>query len=266
MFTMKNFSGPSPGIILFFLIIIFLLGSCVPQKKVKYLQKKQKEDTSTFYKARRGPDYRINPYDVLYIRIYSIDEKTYQLFNRIGAGPVTQTYTDAEFYLNGYTVNDSGYIRLPIMGQVYVRDLTVEQTQIMLQALVDEYLKETTVVVKMVNFKITIVGEVRLPGEFSISQDKINIFQALSIAGDLPDFANRNKVALIRKTPDGSKVHYLDLTSDQILSSEYYYLQPNDVLYIPPLGIKRWGTETFPWALVFAAISTALLLINYFQH
>jgi polysaccharide export outer membrane protein len=262
---MKHLSGHLLRIFLLFLISAAFLISCVSQKKVKYLQKQQKEDTTSYYRAHQGFTYKIQAHDVLYIRIYSIDDRTYQLFNRVGGTGITQAYSDADFYINGYTVNDSGYIRMPVMGKVYVRDLTVEQVQVLLQSLVDEYLKETTVVVKMVNFKITVVGEVKMPGEYSVYQDKINIFQALSMAGDLPDFANRNRVALIRQTHEGSTVHYLDLTSDRILTSEYYYLQPNDILYIPPLGIKRWGAETFPWAVVFAAISTALLLINYFK-
>jgi polysaccharide export outer membrane protein len=195
-----------------------------------------------------------------------MDEKTFQLFNRIGSSTSQQAYSDADFYLNGYNVNDSGYIKLPILGRIFVKDLTVEQSQDLLQRLVDEYLKETLVVVRLVNFRITILGEVSRPGEFLIYQDKINLFEAVSLANDLTEFANRNKIAIIRQGPDGSHVHYVDMTSDQILASEYFYLKPNDIIYASPLGIKRWGTTTFPWGLVFGAISTALLLINYFQR
>jgi polysaccharide export outer membrane protein len=82
----------------------------------------------------------------------------------------------------------------------------------------------------------------------------------------MTEFANRNKVALIRQVSGGSEVHYLDLTSDKILSSPYYYLQPNDVIYISPLGYKRWGLgSTFPWVIVLTSVTTALLLINYFK-
>jgi polysaccharide export outer membrane protein len=86
------------------------------------------------------------------------------------------------------------------------------------------------------------------------------------MAGDMGEFANRSNIALIRKTKDGSMVHYLDLNKINILHSEFYYLQPNDILYIAPLGYKRWGLgSVFPWALVLASISTTLLLINYFK-
>ncbi len=102
-------------------------------------------------------------------------------------------------------------------------------------------LKNLLVIVKMVNFKITILGEAKVPGQLLIYQNKINIFEAISMAGDLTDFANRNKVALIRQVKGGSKIYYLDLTSDKLLSSELYYLAPNDILYISPLRVKQYG-------------------------
>ena len=168
--------------------------------------------------------------------------------------------------MNSYSISSEGNIDFPIVGKVYVRDLTAEQIKTILQQLVSEYLKEITVVVKIVNFRITIVGEVNRPGEFTIYKDDINLFEAISLGGDMSEFANRTRVALIRQAKGGSQVHYLDLTSDKILNSDYYYLQPNDIIYISPLGYKRWGLgSTFPWALVLASISTTLLMINYFK-
>jgi polysaccharide export outer membrane protein len=151
------------------------------------------------------------------------------------------------------------------VGKVQVKDLTVAEVKDLLQSKVTEYVTETMVVVKLVNFNITVLGEVNRPGELKIYQDEINIFEALSMAGDLTDYANRNKIALIRQTPTGSKVIYIDLTKANIIASEFYYLMPNDILYASPLGIKQWGFATFPYAIVFGAISTALLLINYFK-
>ena len=144
--------------------------------------------------------------------------------------------------------------------------MTVDQIKTVLQQLIGEYLKETTVVVKTVNFRVTMVGEVMRPGEFTIYKDDLNVFEAISLAGDLTEFANRSRVALIRQVKGGSQVHYLDLTSETLLSSPYYYLQPSDIVYISPLGYKRWGLgSTFPWAIVLGSISTTLLLINFFK-
>ncbi len=249
-------------------IILSFSTSCVTQRQVKYLQKAQKTDTSSVYHNIRAYDYRIQPMDNLYIRIYSLDEKTYLFFNRqsVSGGNISSEYTtDAAIYLNSYSVNDSGFIDFPVIGKIFVMGSTLDQAKQIIQKHLNEYLKETSVVVKMVNFNITVLGEVRTPGEKKIYQDKVNIFEAISMAGDLNDFGNRARVALIRQTTHGSKVIYLNLNRDNILASEYYYLMPNDIIYVAPMGIKRWGTETFPWALVFSALSTALLLINYFK-
>jgi polysaccharide export outer membrane protein len=247
-------------------LILFIFASCVPQKKIKYLQTLQEQDTTNAYVNKRPLDYKIQPNDNLYIRIFSLDEKTFMFFNKASG---TQSYNeyanDASIYLNSYSVDREGYIDFPIVGRILVKDLAVEEVKDLLQANVDVYLNETMVVVKMVNFKITILGEVRSPGVLAIYQDEINIFEALAMAGDLTDFANKKKIALVRQTPKGSEVIYLDLNQADIISSEYYYMMPNDILYASPLGIKQWGFATFPYALVFSAISTALLLINYFK-
>jgi polysaccharide export outer membrane protein len=252
---------------LFFLVFSVLISSCVPQKKIKYLQRQQEQDTNSFHNRKRNADYRIQPKDNLYIRVFALDEKSFVFFNKQSGTTSYNDYAnDASIYLNSYTVNNDGNIDVPIVGKVYVQGLTVDQTKTILQNLVGEYLKEITIVVKMVNFRLTVVGEVYRPGEFTIYKDEINIFEAISLAGDLSEFANRGKVALVRQTEKGSQVHYLDLTSETLLSSDYYYLQPNDIIYVSPLGYKRWGLgSTFPWAIVLTSVTTALLLINYFK-
>jgi polysaccharide export outer membrane protein len=252
---------------LVFLLFAVLLASCVPQKKIKYLQKQQAKDTTAINISKRGADYKIQIKDNLYVRVFALDEKAFNFFNKqSGTSSYNDYANDASIYLNSYSVNSDGNIDFPIVGKVYVKDLTVTEVKTILQQLVGEYLKEITVVVKLVNFRVTLVGEVNRPGEFTIYKDEINFFQAISLAGDMTEFANRNRVALIRQVPGGSQVHYLDLTSDKILGSPYYYLQPNDIIYISPLGYKRWGLgSTFPWAIVLASLTTTLLLINYIQ-
>jgi polysaccharide export outer membrane protein len=263
---MKNKYFPVSKLLLVFASVLLLLSACVPQKKIKYLQSLQEHDSSRVFVNKRPLDYKIQTYDNLYIRIFSLDEKTFMFFNKVST---TTQYNDfanpASIYLNSYGVDKEGYIDFPVVGRVYVKNLTVEEVKNVLQRKIDEYLTETMVVVKMVNFSITILGEVTSPGQLLIYQDEINIFEALSMAGDLTDYANRHKITLVRQTPHGSEVHYLDLNKADIMSSEFYYLMPNDIIYASPLGIKQWGFATFPYAIVFSAISTALLLINYFK-
>ena len=154
----------------------------------------------------------------------------------------------------------------PFVGKIFVKDLTLEQSKELIQSIVDEYLKETTVIVKLAIFKVTVLGEVNRPGTVNIYRNKLNIFELISMAGDMTQFAKRNKIYLIRKTLDGSKVQQLDLNDINILESEYYYIQPDDVVYVPPVKGKNFAFANFPYALIFTTITTALLLINFFNN
>ena len=124
---------------------------------------------------------------------------------------------------------------------------------------------ELVVIVKLVHYNLTMLGEVNKPGQYKVYQTDINLFEAVSMAGDLTDFANRNKVVVIRQTKAGSEVIYVDMTKRNILASDYYYLKPNDIVYAPPVRGKQFAFATFPYGVVFGFISTTLLLINYFQ-
>ncbi len=109
------------------------------------------------------------------------------------------------------------------------------------------------------------LGEVRRPGEYRVYQDELNVFEAMSMAGDLTDFANRNEVKLVRQTKQGSEIIDIDLTDQNFLTSDYFYLMPNDIIYVEPLKGKQFTFANFPYAIIFSAISTTLLLINYFK-
>jgi polysaccharide biosynthesis/export protein len=249
-------------------IALLLLGSCVTQKQVKYLQRVAKTDTVQSYRNHRTMDYKIQAHDNLYIHVYGLDEKSYLFFNKQSGINSYNSYaneTEIGLYLESYIVSDSGSIDFPLVGKVFVKDLKIDQAQHLIQSLINEYLKNAIVTVKMANFNITVLGEVKMPGNHKFYQDKVSIFEAISMSGDLTEFANRQKVSLIRQTKEGSRVIYLNLNDISILHSDYYYLESNDILYFAPLSVKRWGTETFPWALVFSAISTAVLLISYIK-
>jgi polysaccharide biosynthesis/export protein len=246
-------------------ILILIITSCIPQKRMIYLQDKNPEDTLTKFFREKVQEYKIQPGDNLYIKVHSLDDKTFSFFNTIGTQSLGSQYSDISVYLNSYVVNDLGCIDFPIVGEIEVQKLTIGETKDLIQEIINKYLIETTITVKVVNYKITIIGEVNNPGEYSIYQDNINIFEAISLSGDLTDFANRNEVSLVRRTKNGAVIHHIDLTDNLILESEYYYLMPNDILYIKPLKGKQFAFANFPYGLVFSAISTTLLLINYFK-
>ncbi len=252
----------SPKILIQLSFVLIILASCVPQKKVLLLQKTGDKDTITDYSHSRFNEYKVQAKDNLYIKISSLDEKSYQFFNRQGMAAGTENYNnDASIYLNSYSIDDEGNIELPVLGKIFVKDMNVKEISGAIQKMLDEYLKQTMVTVKLINFNITIIGEVNRPGELKVYQDRISLFEAISLAGDMTEYANRNEVALVRQTKNGSSIHYLDLTSKKILSSEFYYLMPKDVLIVSPLNIKRWGFTQFPYNTVIASFSLIISLI-----
>jgi len=252
----------------FFWIALFslFLASCVPQKKILYMQVKNEVDTMSAFKNQRKIDYRVQPGDNLYIRVVSMDEKTNLFLNSMGGGQYSQNVnSDASVYLNSYMVSTQGTVQFPLTGDVYVKNLTVAQVKDTIQKKLEQYLKESVVIVKLVNFNITLLGEVRRPGQYKIYQNNINLFEAVSMAGDLSDFAKRSDVTIIRQSKGGSTVFHVDMTKKDVLSSPYFYLKPNDIVYVPPLKGKQFSFATFPYGVVFSALSTALLLISFFK-
>ncbi len=244
-----------------FLLIMLLAASCVPLKKQAYLQDIPKEDTTTFFTSK-AKEYKIKPGDNLFIRIMSLDEKTSKIFNP-GSGAIIQYSDPASVYLYSYSVNELGYIQLPLIGDMKASGLTIEEVKKQVQIYVDEYLKETTVVAKLANFQITLLGEVQAPGPHWVFTSNINIFEALALAGDITNVANGKNVKLIRATKNGSKIYTVDLTDKKLLESELYYLEPFDIVYVQPVKAKNFVFTQFPYTLIYATITTTLLIITY---
>lgn len=245
-------------------VFALLLSSCIPQKKMLYMQVKTDTDTLSTFKNERKIDYRVKPGDNLYIRVVSLDEQTTMLLNPSGTSGNNMN-SDATIYLNSYTINETGYLDFPMTGEIFVKNMTIEEVKDELKIQLKEYLKELVVIVKLVNFNITMLGEVNRPGQYKIYQTSINLFEAVSMASDLTDFANRNTIAIIRQTKTGSEVTYVDMTKRDILLSDMYYLKPNDIVYVQPVKGKQFTFANFPYAVIFGFISTTLLLLNYFQ-
>lgn len=207
-------------------------------------------------------DYQLSPGDNLHIRVKSLDESSNTFFNNM-SGQTNSGYNDASIYLNSYTVDLNGKISFPYIGVLDAEGKTIEELKTALENQLSEYLVDATIIVRLVNFNITFVGEVRKPGEYKIYQDKINIFQAVSIAGDITDYGNRNEVKLLRTDENGTKLYTLDLTKEDILESPYYFLKPNDIVYVEPLKSKQFAFSTFPYALLFSTITTIIVLLTF---
>lgn len=258
---MERFWKNKPKPVFLLLLVVVLLGSCVSQKKIRYFQDKAENGRAQFT-SEVPLIYRIKPGDNLFIRIKSIDKDSYAFEQTQGS---TNLYSSAGVYFNGYSVNTQGDIHFPLIGDINVEGLTVEETRLKIQGLVDQYVKNTSVVVKLGSFKVTILGEVNNPGQIDIYQDKLTIYEAIALAGDMTDFAKRDQVILIRQNETGSIKHVLDLNDQLMLESEFLYLQPQDIVYVEPVKGKAFAFSNFPYALLFSSISMALVLIAFFK-
>lgn len=249
------------GILL--LMLVIAMASCVPQKKMLFLKDAQMaaENISKEYVNDRTVTYKLQPGDNLYIRAINIvDERNAAAINGELTTRATQLSTDASIYLQSYTVDEEGFIEMPLVGKVEVKNLTVEEATNKLQQEMDKYVNQTMLIVKLSNFNLTMLGEVARPGMYKVYQSQINLFEAISMAGNVTQFAKNNEVKIIRQTDNGSEIVSVDLGRADILSSPYYYLKPNDIIYVEPLKIKQWGFTTFPYSTVLSVLSLAATL------
>jgi polysaccharide biosynthesis/export protein len=127
------------------------------------------------------------------------------------------------------------------------------------------YVADAVVTVKMVNNYISIIGEVQRPGKYPIYKDQLNIFQAIAMAGDLGTFSDRQKIQLIRQTPDGNIVKEFSLKERSIIGSQFFYVMPNDVLYAPPIKGRFFQLSSFPYGIILSTITTFILLWNVIE-
>jgi polysaccharide biosynthesis/export protein len=257
----------NPGIFKKTVFILFLatvlLSSCVPMKKIRYMQDpKNSKGAKNEFQKTDTLTYKIHAGDNLYIKVNSLEEKN-NYFDKISG--YSDYYTESAIYLNSYTVNDSGFVAFPLIGKIPVDNLTIEQIQKVLQAKVEEYIKNAVVIVKLANFRVSMLGEFNHPGKYVVYQDKINLFEAIAMAGDMTDFARRNQVMLIRETEKGVKTKRLNLNDYSLLESEYYYLMPNDIVYVEPMRGKQFAFNQFPYVLILTTITTTILLLDYFK-
>lgn len=231
--------------ILFLSVILF--AACVPTKDLTYLQKKDQEATAQAMNPVVSKPYRLQTNDIIYISIKALDQKLVDMFSAQSSDKQVLP-TNENLYFSGYTVDDHGNIRIPVLGELNVLGFTLEEVRARVEGkLLDEYFNEEATIyvsVKLAGFRYSINGEVAAPGSKILMQEKVNIMEAIANAGDITMTGDRKRVAVIRQFPHGSEIHTIDLTDINAMQSPYYYLQPNDYIYVKPLPQKSWGTGT----------------------
>jgi len=242
--------------------ILLVISGCVSQRDLEYLQSKDNNINS--FKEADLQDYKLKPNDELYITVTSLDEVNTNVFTNAGSSQnmnlgSLQPYGAS---LMSYSINKEGYLFLPVIGTVFVKDKTLSQVSAMLKDSLTNVLSQPQVSVKLVNRYISVLGQVRNPGHFAYAQEKLTIYDALGLAGDMTTYANRKEVLLTRNEAGKNIMIRIDLTQPEILETNYYYLRPNDMIYVKPMKKRIWGMEQFPYAIILSTITTALLLYN----
>jgi polysaccharide biosynthesis/export protein len=263
---MKSISKYSNYLIV---VLVLFLSSCTSTEKLSYLKNLPETGGKETF-TMEIPDYKIQQGDILYITIKAMTPdgaiNDFLLPSRSYGGSYL-TQNEAGGYIYGYDVNPEGSIVLPVIGPLKVSGLTVEEARKLLQASADKVFKGSTVECKLLSFKFTVIGEVKLPGTYINYNNYLTVFEAIGRAGGISDFGRRDKVFVIRPDSGKTYTYMLNLQDKKILSNEAYFIMPNDVVIVEPQSKKTFNLNlpTFSFILVSVTslITTTILLIDY---
>lgn len=221
-----------------FFTFCFLL-SCQPVKNVNYAEAYLSSDRTTL-PLTQIPVPIIRPYDFIVITFYGKNPEIVRMMNAYGGS--TEAPGDPGANPNnvrGYQVSPDGFIELPVFGKISVNGLTIDQLKTELTAKAREKVLEPVVYVKFNSFKVTMLGEVLSKGVLTVPSDKITIMEAFGLSGDVTQFGVKTNVKVIREDSSGRTMGTVDLTDKNLFSSEYFYLRPNDIVYVPSDGSQK---------------------------
>lgn len=256
-------------------LLAIIASSCVSNEKIIYLQNLEgneaiPEDSLISYAFS---EYRLQFNDIVDVQIQTSDEGMNALFNiqpKGNTGSVSQSVTATGgdiYYMTGFSLDREGFIELPLVGKVNIGNQTLTEAKASISEELEKYFinDDYFLRVKLGGIRYSALGEFRRPGKFVVLQDRMTIFEAIANAGDLNVAAKRDEVLLIRQYPDGTKLHRINLNDRHLIHSPYYFIQPNDQLYVEPMKIRELGSgENFSQSLtlIVTSISAAALVLN----
>ena len=255
----------------FYILIIssVFFASCISTQDLIYLQKKNDTPAEAVISALISKPYRLQTNDVLSITIKADDPKLVTIFsptNQVGVS----SKSESGLYFDGFTVDDHGAIRFPVLGEISAIGFTLEELRQKIEKqLLTDYFNVAAnifVTVKLAGFKYTINGEVGSTGTKVLFQDHVNIMEAIANSGDITITGDRKAVTIIRQLATGTEMHDIDLTDRSVMKSPYFYLQPNDYIYVKPLKQKTWGTgktgiESLGTIITLLSLATTTFLL-----
>lgn len=256
----------------FFLLftLILLISACKSTDKITYLQNVESLSGEQLSQNKQQFSAKIKPNDLLKIVVSgSEDAETYIPFNILVATPNNDSNIQSQAQLQNYLVDPKGQITFPVLGKLQVTDLATEALAKIITEKLRPYLKgDIVVTVRFANYKVSVLGEVTTPGAYTVKDEKINILQALSMAGDLTIYGRRDVVKVLREGIDGQKsITTLNLNDKNVIFSPCFYLQQGDVVYVEPNKAKAKGADigsatNVVFSVVSVVIGVASLMVT----
>ncbi len=235
------------------ILLSMTLFSC--SKKLLYLNDLQPDQTLPI----NYTNYKLKPYDYLYINIRTTDQEVNKLFSQFLKDQITNNinpnFSNSNL-LFSYMINDSGYIYLPLFGQIKAAGLTVEQFEKKLQSIVNSILTNSVVKVRLVSFRVYFIGEVNT--SIILYKNHVNILEAISRIGGIPYSADKRHVYVLRRQDSVYKIFTLDLTTKNVIKNKNFFLQPNDIIYFKPRKISLVQLNIKDYFIFASAISSVL--------
>lgn len=253
--------------LILFLVVLIYASSCITNKQVQYLQhddvnkKNLPKDTVVRTYDLDVFDYKVQSNDLLYVRFVSLTDAEFDFFSKsspqnLGGGALAA----GGGFLFGELVDLEGNIPFPVIGKVKVAGMTVFEIQDKLQGLADQYLEAPVVKVRLLNFRVTVLGEVNGEQTVIMTNNRVSFLEAIGQAGGLGEFADRSNIKVIRQKGDRTEVFYVDLLKEDFLASDHFYVNQNDIIVVPPLKQKPFRRYFGQNIALIGSVATIILL------
>ena len=247
---------------LLYTLSLCLFSSCITNKNLDILQTDNETELASY-----DFTYHLKSGDLLSIQLSSLTPMEYDFFNKEkGSNGLFLNHSQLYMqnpYLYGYLIDEAGNLRLPVLGNFYLRGKSLVEARKEVQSRAERYFSEPSVKVNVLNYYITILGEVNNPGRVSIIEPNTNLLEVVGLAGDFTNVASRKKIKIIRAKGQTPKVYYVDLRDKDLVASDRFYLQPTDIVYVQATSKRFVVIENLPMAI--STIISAFTLFYLLQ-
>lgn len=242
----------------FLLFLLFSFFSCITTNDLEYI----KSNNNTSEIKSNIQNYRLQKGDLLSIQVSTTTEQQHDFFNKENTANSQLMMRNP--YLYGYMIKENGTLELPSFGIVEAAGFTLRELESIIKNIAISYFENPVIKINILNFDVTVLGEVNNPGTFKIVDPQVNILYALSLANDITEFGNRKKVKIIRNDDKFNRVFYVDLTKSDILNNSDFVLQPHDIIYVAPLRKKFFAFRNITnlVSMSISAVTLFLLIIK----